>query len=272
MDTLALRQPHARDALLRFDEAAHVYTLATAGGPVHFPVSVTGFLKSYFEQFDGPLVARRGIKRWRHDASSLYHGVIQASASDEAACEAIVKMWDEKGRAAAEAGTLMHLHCEMSCNGVDTPYTKEMRLFSSWRKDFEPDRKWIPERTEWRIWWEDASGAPVVAGTIDLLMRSERDDVYAIVDYKRRDPKKGLLGPGMAFRGRRAKGPLSDTEDSDYGKHGTQLNTYAHILEARYGLKIEELMLLQMHADMPKWHVCRVPRVDLAALFRGSPP
>jgi hypothetical protein len=109
----------------------------------------------------------------------------------------------------------------------------------------------------------------LVAGTLDLLLRSETTGEFALVDFKRKDPKPkfaggppSLLGPfeGSRFHPGFAEPPLSEAENSDYGKYSVQLNVLSHMLRGRYGVDVgPRMFLLQLHEDLAEAHCARAP-------------
>jgi hypothetical protein len=274
MLALETAHPHARDESVAFDEASHTYTITRGGVAEVAPCSVSGFAKRYFSEFDPDAVAAKYYQKWAADPNSKYHALIHSVLGDggsEAEARAAIKAgWKEKGRQASEKGTRMHEHCELEMNGVPPVLEcAEMRLFRKWRAEFQPHMRWEPVRTEWRLWYEDerCGGRVLVAGTLDLLMRSETTDEYSLWDYKRVDPApkyRGgpprLLGPhGSAkFHPGFAAEPL-EVEDSDFGKYTMQLNIYAKMLRDRYGIDVgKHMYLVQLHEAMDTFHAVRV--------------
>lgn len=163
----------------------------------------------------------------------------------------------------------MHAQCEAELKGeslgVECP---EMRLFRKWRAEFQPDMNWTPARMEWKLWYDDKHGRLLFAGTIDLLLYSAATDEYALVDYKRIDPKPKYAGgrphylspcysaryhPGFG------KQPLDEVEATQFGEYTVQLNLYAKILRDCYGVDVgHHMYLVQMHEDMDTFHAVRV--------------
>lgn len=272
---LAIENRHPRDAAISFDPVRHIYSIQTVRGSQVAPQSASKMALGYFEGFDPIAVVERFYEQWKGNAESKYYDTIDQQlkdgGSDEDAKEAIRTQWREKGTAAAESGTLMHADAERLCNGISAigPRSVEMEMLQAWLSEFEPHMQWKPYRTEQPLWyeWDDAETRVVVAGTPDLLMRSDIDpSAYALVDFKRTDPlTRGLLGEPSRkrhWRPRRAQPPLAEVEDSDYGKYAMQLNVLAKILRERYEIDVgANMILLQLHPGMPnrKAHWTRVP-------------
>ena len=275
MDTLEQLHPHARRITL--DTDSHTYTLHIKGGDVVFPdVSVSKFAKDCFEEFDADQVVEKHFYGWKRNASSKYHQVIHSALSDEDAKLTIKADWTENGLAASRAGTAMHETLEKYMNGVATVESPELAMFRAWLRT--EGRHYEALRTEWCVGLLSNTGEPLLAGSVDLVMRDTTNDSIVLVDYKRTNPKldasrtpTNLLRPGMAFRGKQAKFPLQDVEDSDFGKYCTQLNIYKYILQSRaYGLVVSRMILLQLHPDLASFHSVDVPHIaSVDRLFDG---
>lgn len=266
--------PHGRDFCITFDPQTHTYTVTRDDVAEEVPVSVTSFSKRYFKSFDATAVIDKNYDKWKNDTDSKYYSVIHAAlnsgASEDQAKLAIAGLWSSKAEKASREGTAMHSDAEFLLNGMEVADSKEMRLLRKWRAEFQPHMKWTPERTEWKLWWEDerCDGRVLVAGTLDLLMRSETTDEYALVDFKRTDPTpkyaggpQNLLGPhqGAKFHPGFADSPLGEVENNDFGKYSMQLNILAMMLQEKYGIVVKHKFLLQMHPDLDAAHCVSVP-------------
>tara|TARA_B100001173_G_scaffold278251_1_gene260205 strand:+ start:719 stop:1627 length:909 start_codon:yes stop_codon:yes gene_type:complete len=268
--------PHARDGCIAFETELHKYTVTQPKRfPEKVPVSVTGFAKDYFKQFDGRATVDRYYSRWKNDPQSKYHAMIAAALreglEDEDAKQRILVHWASTNDRASRDGTAMHAEAELLCNGMQPAVeSPEMAMLRRWLAEWEPHMEWEPVRTEWMLWWEDEriAGDVLVAGTLDLLMRSKTADVYALVDFKRTNPKpkfdggdRSLLGPNVnpKWHPGYAKAPLGDLEDSKWGQYTMQLNILAKMLRERYGIDVKDRMyLLQLHPDLDEPHCAKV--------------
>ena len=283
---LAEANCHERDMCIYFDEGSHVYTIVRNGVTEISPTSVTSFAKSYFKPFDANVVVEKNYDKWKANLRSKYystiHSTLDRGGTDEDAKIAIVAQWAELGRIASVEGTRMHKRAELLCNGLQPdPHDSEMKMLLTWLLEFEPDMKWQPFRTEWMIWYDEPklSGAILVAGTLDLLLRSQETGEFALVDFKRTNPQpKGnaesanMLGPcrNTRFHCGYASSPLSQVEDSKFGQYTMQLNILAHILLTRYGVDVgERLFLLQIHETLDTAHCVQVNsyRSETRSLF-----
>lgn len=283
---LAEQNGHPRDANISFDAERHEYTVALpvlfgAPRPERVPVSVTSFAKSYFKQFDADAVVEANFEKWKVNSSSKYYALIQstllAGGSDRDAKLAIKALWAGAGEQASRAGTQMHERFELACNGVDpeapvgSDEAAEVGMLRVWMREFQPEMQWRPYRTEWPVYYEDErlGGSVLVAGTLDLLLRSEETGEFALVDFKRANPEPkyrggppNLLGPcaNVRFHPGWASSPLGEVEDSNFGKYTMQLNILAKILRDRYDVEVNTSMyLLQVHSELEEAHCVRVP-------------
>lgn len=275
--TLDTVNSHPRDSNIEFFPQQHKYKITRDGRSEFAPVSVTSFCKPYFTQFDAKRTVERYFDSWRSNPNSKYFAVIKAAAqagSTEAEIKAsIMAKWAETGARASEEGTYMHARAEAFCNGEPAcDDDREMQMLKEWAYEFQPEMLWRPYRTEWALWWDEPrlDGAVLVAGTLDLLMRSEITGEFALVDFKRCDPTSkcaggplNLLGPCGDPRYHRgyAKAPLGELEDDKFGAYTMQLNVLSKILRERYGVDVGQSMyLLQIHPALQKAHCVRVPR------------
>lgn len=277
---LAQTNAHARDAAVAFEPVEHVYTVTRDGAAERVPVSATGFAKAYFEEFDAEAVVDANFEKWKRNVNSKYYAVIHAElnrgGSDADAKRAIREGWAANATRASEAGTAMHDKFERVCNGLAVQDDAETRLLRAWLADFQPHMQWRPHRTEWPLWYESPRiwGGVLLAGTLDLLLRSETTGEFALVDFKRTNPAPKyaggppcLLGPcaDTRFHPGWAAAPLGEIENSSYGKYAVQLNVLAKMLREKYDVEVgANMYLLQAHEDLAEAHCVRVPSVRLA--------
>lgn len=274
--SLASINAHPRDLSIEFLKEPHKYKITRAGVVEFAPTSVTSFCKPYFTQFDPLRTIELHYSKWKANPNSKYYAVIhtgiQSGSTDEQIKEIIMKKWVCIGSEASVAGTDMHERAENVCNGIKAPDgDREMRLLVMWMKDFQPDMAWKPFRTEWVLWWDEPrlDDAILVAGTLDLLMKSETTGEFALVDFKRTNPSPkyqggppNLLEPcgNPRYHPGYATSPLVEVEDSKYGAYCMQLNILAKMLRERYNIDVgDNMYLLQMHCVMEHAHWVRVP-------------
>jgi len=280
MELKTLNQ-HKRDARVQFEPVAHFYTITRDGVSERSPVSVTSFSEPYFKQFDADAVIDSNYERWKSNTNTKYYSVIQATlqsgGTDADAKRAIAQGWTYVGEDASREGTRMHERAEMVCNGVDVgEEDAETEMLRAWLVDFQPAMQWKPWRTEWMLWWEDdrIGGHILVAGTLDLLMRSDTTGEFALVDFKRTNPSPKYIGAGPnllgpcgnpRFHPGHAAPPLNEVENSKYGGYCMQLNVLSKMLRERYDIDVgQNMYLLQIHRDLKSAHCIRVPSLRQA--------
>lgn len=273
---LQVKNSHPRDRCVRFYKEGHYYKVERNGECERVPVSATSFAKAYFEQFDADKVIGERYLNWKSNVNSKYYpliqSVLQQGGSDFTAKRAIAQRWLEVGDEASQAGTRMHERAEIVCNGLQLEAEdRESEMLREWLSSFQPAMQWEPCRTEWILWWEEArlDNKVLVAGTLDLLLKSKTTEEYALVDFKRTNPAPkyrgappNLLGPcgNPRFHPGYATTPLSDVENSKYGAYCMQLNILSKMLRGRYDIDVgHNMYLLQIHSDLKDPHCERVP-------------
>lgn len=223
-----IRNRHWRDRNVSFREADHVYIVD--GTPLD---SVTTFVKNCFPEFDSELHAKR-------KAEAL--GITK---------EAVLEMWDKKGRESREQGTLMHKKIESFYLGKEPSTDETFELF----KIFANKITLKPYRTEWAVYdWEQK-----IAGTIDFV--DYQNGEYIIYDWKRSDKliaKNGLPIKDSQY-GEKALPPIENLDDSPYYHYALQLSLYKYILEKNYGITVSKLRLGIFHPSYNKPYVLEMP-------------
>jgi hypothetical protein len=140
-------------------------------------------------------------------------------------------------------------------------YTEAVRETQQINHFWETYSHLQPYRSEWIVWDADYK----VAGTIDALFRDKTDGTYWIIDWKR--VRKGLEADLEATRwgyvqdndewlepvsrwAKKMPSPLGDLYNTKYWNYSLQLNVYKHILEKNYGIKIQGMLLVQLHPEL----------------------
>ena len=223
-----IRNRHWRDGNVSFREADHVYIVD--GTPLD---SVTTFVKNCFPEFDSEFHAKR-------KAEAL--GITK---------EAVLEMWNKKGRESREQGTAMHKKIESFYHGKEPSTDETFELF----KIFADKITLKPYRTEWVVYdWEQK-----IAGTIDFV--DYQNGEYIIYDWKRSDKliaKNGLPIKNSQY-GEKALPPIEDLDDSPYYHYALQLSLYKYILEKNYGITVSKLRLGIFHPSYNKPYVLEMP-------------
>lgn len=223
-----IRNRHWRDRNVSFREADHVYIVDST--PLD---SVTTFVKNCFPEFDSEFHAKR-------KAEVL--GITK---------EAVLEMWDKKGRESREQGTAMHKKIESYYLGKEPSTDETFELF----KIFADKIMLKPYRTEWAVYdWEQK-----IAGTIDFV--DYQNGEYIIYDWKRSDKliaKNGLPIKNSLY-GEKALPPIENLDDSPYYHYALQLSLYKYILEKNYGITVSKLRLGIFHPSYNKPYVLEMP-------------
>lgn len=223
-----MRNKHWRDDNISFRKADHLYIVD--GTPLD---SVTTFVKNCFPKFDSGFHAKR-------KAEAL--GITK---------EAVLEMWDKKGRESREQGTAMHEKIESYYLGKSVSTDSTFELF----KIFANKITLKPYRTEWAVYdWEQK-----IAGTIDFV--DYQNGEYIIYDWKRSDKliaKNGLPIKNSQY-GEKALPPIENLDDSPYYHYALQLSLYKYILEKNYGITVSKLRLGIFHPSYKKPYVLEMP-------------
>lgn len=223
-----IRNRHWRDDNVTFREADHIYIVD--GTPLD---SVTTFVKNCFPDFDTEFHAKR-------KAEAL--GITK---------EAVLEMWDKKGRESRERGTEMHKKIESYYLGNEPSTDDTFDLF----KIFANKITLKPYRTEWAVYdWEQK-----IAGTIDFV--DYQNGEYIIYDWKRSDKliaKNGLPIKNSQY-GEKALPPIENLDDSPYYHYALQLSLYKYIIEKNYGITVSKLRLGIFHPSYNKPYVLEMP-------------
>ena len=209
-------------------------------------ISGTKFLHEFFGHFDAPATIKKMMKspKW---PSSPYYGMTAAE---------IEKGWSDKGKAASEAGTAMHLGIEQYLNGAEDIIVPEVKASPEWQQFMNfwakegPDLE--PYRTEWEVW----SKEHLLCGSIDMVFRRKSNGKFLIYDWKRSKAIKteNTYQKGLA--------PLDHLDDCNYWHYTLQLNVYRWILENLYGMEIEGMAVIVLHPDNKNYRRIKLNRLE----------
>ena len=223
---------HARDGLLDFNEAEHIYTL---DGRVL--KSVTTIVQDAFPKFDAPYWAAKKAPALKMSPEEL------------------MKLWEANAAESRRLGTDMHALIERYYLG-DRDVIRKGDAMPNFRS-FASCYRLNPYRTEWRIYHEEYG----VAGTLDLLDLT--DGRFTIWDWKRSiklvDPDTGQPRQCGRFTGSGIHPAVAHVPDMSYYHYALQLSIYRIILEEKYGLSITSQHLGVFHPDNPRFYVMPVP-------------
>lgn len=242
------------DEHVRFDDASHTYTV---DGYV-YRGSVTGFIHSFFGEFDSETVAERIVKsgRWRTDRQYKYYQRDKAT---------ILAEWAQNGADARERGTDMHAAIECRLNGIYVAEhaafrTFEYSLFCAFWRD-HVDGKLEPFRTELSIFDDEFE----LAGQIDGVFRKAKraadgseDHLVYLYDWKRAKEIKF-----EAFRDTEVgKGPLAHLADCNGWHYAIQLSVYRWMLERHTPYRVVESCLARFHPSSLTYERIVVPYLE----------
>ena len=226
---LAKKNEHNRDKNIKFREKGHEYTViweGNKGGDKTF-MSTTTFVHQFINEFNSDEIINNIMNSKNWNSSNKYWGMSVQEIKD---------LWSKNGKKSAEAGTSLHFDIECVYNGLEVKNnSKEFAMFCR----FAQDHKYLePYRTEWLIYDEDFK----ITGSVDMVFRD--GDVIDIYDWKR---CKSIDKTGF---NKYLTNPIIDhLPDSKFWHYSLQLNIYCNILERKYGMKVRDLYLIQLHPD-----------------------
>ena len=233
---LAVQNAHPRDRRVTFQEDGHLYFI---DGSNRFVSSVTTVVHGRFERFDPDAILQKHYARWQRfpQKKPEYAGKTR---------EEIKAMWREKGEVASALGTALHESIELFYNG-DKPAIdaslKEWLLFQKFQSAFQLQ----PFRTEAFLWSKEHR----LAGSVDFLATNE-DGSITVVDWKRSCHDLSADSPHW---GRYGKAPFENVPDTHFHKYSLQLCCYKFLLEAFYGRKVRQCLLVQLHPEFDDYRV-----------------
>ena len=246
MSLLKNRNPHERDAQIKFYARGHKYEIKT--DPTSKYTSVTTWNHKHFPKFDADAVIQNIFNSKSWGPENKYWGKT---------AEQIKESWKSNGDAVAGAGTNLHERIENFINDkrMTFDYTQK-QLYENYRsdnKEVDSQIEWEyflrfvgdypelkPYRTEWMIYDEDLK----IAGSIDMVYENP-DGTLSIYDWKR-SKEISKVNNWNKF----ALNPLiCHMHDTNFWHYALQLNTYKGILERKYGKTVTKLCLVRLHPD-----------------------
>lgn len=277
--------PNPRDKLITLDEKDHVYTV---NGCTDYK-SVTKFVDSVFPHFDADKIIEKMMKGPRFGVGHKYWGM----TPDE-----IKKQWSDKGLCARTMGTSIHekiewfmnnphagyaLRGDYSCSAAPTSssgstYTQGDLVNYFWQsmeetdalvkilpnidehpEELEPEWKqflayaedWkelVPYRTEWKVFYEEFR----LCGCIDMMYLNP-DGTVTIADWKRCEV---LRKEGFGEFGNHEL--TKHLPNTNYWHYVIQLSIYKFVIEEKYGLKVTNMFLVQLHRSNGSYNKVQV--------------
>jgi ATP-dependent exoDNAse (exonuclease V) beta subunit len=245
--TLANRNSHSRDKLIKFYARGHKYEITT--DPTSKYTSVTTWNHMHFPKFDADAIIANIFKSKSWGPDHKYWGQT---------AEQIKAGWKANGDTQAGAGTNLHEQIERFMNDerFSFKYTNE-ELYDDYRYgevDYTSDGiEWRyflnfirdhpllrPYRTEWMIFHEELK----LAGSIDMVYENP-DGTLAIYDWKRSKEITKVNGWDKYATNKL----ICHMPDSNFWHYALQLNTYKAILEQKYDKIVTKLCLVRLHPD-----------------------
>ena len=224
MSLHASRYLCAKDKRVTFVEMTHKYYVdwKDDGNIRVNDISVTGIVKSQFNQFDADLVIKK-MRRPNIKGKKRYNNMTSFEIKLE---------WKKAGDEACLAGSAIHSAIEDYYNmrPVKTDAV-EYKQFLEYASMMVRDGA-VPYRAEWIV-FSDAKSKMV--GTIDMtyVTKSDGDTLHLIiVDWKRTKALK-------TFSREMGIDHCSKVPDANFFRYTLQLNLYKYILEKTYGGVIE---------------------------------
>ena len=211
------KNKHLRDNCIEFEEDTHKYTVNNKR-----LISVSQLIHTYFEPFNAKKIINLYYDRWQKNPDSEYYGL----SPDE-----IKQKWNDNRDRAANYGTRVHKQIELYLTGQElTTKTEEFNQFLIFERE---NSNLEPYRVEWIIYDEDL----MIGGTIDAVYKNQSTGQYYIIDWKTNNKitKKNSYQQG--------KYPINYIDDCNFMHYTLQLSLYKHILETKYGIKIEKTYL-----------------------------
>ncbi len=173
--------------------------------------------------------------------SSKYYGMTP---------EEIKKLWSDSGTEASTAGTKMHLHIEMYYNDIQLEIpddSVEFNHFLTYQRKI--GSKYIPWRTEWSVFFEDA----LIAGQIDMIYKNPVTGKFIVGDWKRAKEIK------RENRFQNMLAPVDHLPDTNLWHYTLQLSIYRYFLEVKYGMEFEDQFLVVLHPNNPSFVQVKLP-------------
>ena len=228
------KNSHPNDQRIRFDEDNHIYYI----DGFQYDISVTGFIKSFFQEFDADSVIKKNYARWQSNKNSKYYGF---------SVEEIKNIWKKNAEDASYKGSILHKDIEAFYNGIDfNNESIEFKFFLSLNERLR--NKYEPYRTEWTIFDEKSQ----LAGSVDMCYVDDSNNLH-LFDWKR---SKQISKENQFRKGRY---PLNHIDDSNYWHYALQLNIYRYILERNYAKSVSSMYLVRLHSDQQDYEVIAIP-------------
>ena len=265
---LECNHSNVRDENIQLFKENHKYIILSEPDTEY--TSVTTWIKSHFPKFDADGIIKMMMNRKNWQEGHRYWGLNP---------EEIKALWETNKTIVASAGTDLHfqIECFMNEKLLPSGYTLEnlynlymfqykkrhrsmpleWQYFIQFVKDY-PDLK--PYRTEWVIYHEDVK----ISGSIDAVYENS-DGTLSLYDWKRckeitRINKWNNFAISLH---------ICHLPDSNFWHYAIQLNTYKVILEDKYGKKVKDLFIVNLHPDATAENYVLIKMPDLSREVRS---
>ncbi len=230
--------PHQRDEKLRFDEKSHTYSFENTK-----LISSTTLIHKLFRPFNADEIIH-DMQTSEFWTRNKYYPMTK---------EQIKSLWSKNSEEAMIQGTKLHADIESYLNyEVISNESKEFQYFLNFMKD----TKFVPFRTEWKIFDEDFK----IAGTIDACSQDENGEL-SLFDWKR---SKEIKRSSEYKKKYSIKDYLKHLEDVNFNHYSLQLNLYKYMLEKKYNKKVKDMYLVVFHPQSisQNYQIYQVPIME----------
>jgi len=239
---LAKKNYHSRDSKIKFKDKGHEYTVFCDNnleGDKSF-TSTTTLIHQYVTPFNADLIIKNMMLSKNWNEHHKYWGMTPKQIKD---------LWKTNNLGVADAGTKLHFDIECTYNEIEiVNNSKEFQMFLQ----FKNDHYYLePYRTEWLIFDEENK----ITGSIDMVFKD--GDVLDIYDWKRSKSIDKVKNNNFL-----QSYSLNHLPDSNYWHYSLQLNIYKNILERKYGMKVRDLYLVQLHPDFNNYIKIKCPNLQ----------
>lgn len=220
---------HSRDFNVEFYKEGHKYVI---NGLTDY-TSVTSLIRNIYPTLNTDCILKKMRKSNEYKEGHKYWGMSDIE---------IKQLWKETGAKTSILGTNLHDNIERYINKLDIDIDIECNEWKLFLNYIESHNK-TPYRTEWMIYDDTYK----ICGTVDMVYLND-DGTYDIIDWKR---TKKISIP-------RNKNPCNTT----YWHYAIQLNCYKYMLEKNYDIKINKLIIVQLHPEQDNFILHDMPHID----------
>ena len=209
---------------------------------------VKHFVNSFFSTFDRRTALNQIMAGRRRSRHQRYSGKTR---------QQIQNMWRASGQKQTIVSDALHLAIQTYYDVTTSPpphiVPLEYYLFRAFQK-YAHARRWKPYRNNWNIFDEDLQ----FAAQVDMVysMPGGRGHMV-LVEWKR-----VRVVNYQGYNGATAKAPLDSVPDSAFARYAITMNVYKHILEKKYRLNIQKMLLVNMYMGTPlhrDFHIHHIP-------------